>query len=65
VVQTIKYGIPAVKDLYTKGINPLRCVVCQEKKKMANKMTCGSEECVHQFFIQNVKPDLSEERILK
>jgi hypothetical protein len=35
-----------IKDLYCKGINPLRCVVCQENKKLEGKMTCGDYSCI-------------------
>ena len=54
-----------IQDLCTVGINPLRCVVCQIKKKLEGKMTCGDVDCKHRFFEQCVKPDTSEERILK
>ncbi len=61
----INYGTPAVKDLYTKGYNPLRCDVCQEKRKAQDKNTCGDSDCVRRYFQARVIPDVSEERILK
>jgi len=54
-----------IKDLYTVGINPLRCVVCQEVKKLEGKMTCGDTNCIHRFFENCVKPDTSEVRKVK
>lgn len=49
-----------IKDLYCKGINPLRCVVCQEKRKLDHKMTCDDVECVRRFSKQIIKQNLNE-----
>lgn len=45
----IKYGVPAIKDLYTVGYNPLRCNVCQENKKLSGKKICGDADCKKTF----------------
>lgn len=65
VVSTIKYGKPAIKDLCTVGYNPLRCDVCQEKRKLDGKKTCGDEDCMHRYFEARVKPDTDETRTVK
>ncbi len=61
---SISYFKPAVRDLYTVGFNPLRCVVCQEQRKLEGKMTCGDKDCEQRFFEQCIKPKITEEQIL-
>lgn len=61
----INYSKPAIQDLHSKGVNPLKCVICEVKDKRKKKMTCGDKECVSIFFRQRVVPDVSEERILR
>lgn len=51
----IKYGIPAIKDLYTKGYNPLRCDVCQEERKLHGKNICADPVCKKTYFEARIK----------
>lgn len=53
-----------IQDLCCTGINPLRCVVCQERKKEVGKKTCGDKQCVHIFFERCVVPDVDETRTI-
>ena len=38
-----------IKDLYCKGINPLRCVVCQENPKKESQMVCDNQDCIIRY----------------
>ncbi len=66
VNRQIKYPASiGVKDQCCTGINILLCVICQEKRKQKNKLTCGDMTCLSEFFNRCVKPDTSETRIVK